>query len=149
MYLLTHRGPLMPCGNLDLGQHWISIGSGNGLLPEGTKPLPETMLTHWGRVTHICISKLIIIGSNNGLSPCRRQDIIGTNAGIVLIGPIVTNCSEMLIEIHTFSFKKIHLKMSSGKRWPFFLGLNMLNYHQSSLPDLPVADMQVKCFCFY
>ena len=26
-------------------------------------------LTHWGRVTHICVSKLAIIGSDNGLSP--------------------------------------------------------------------------------
>ena len=26
-------------------------------------------LTHWGRVTHICVSKLIVIGSDNGLSP--------------------------------------------------------------------------------
>ena len=30
-------------------------------------------LTHWGRGTHICISKLTIIGSDNGLSPFRRQ----------------------------------------------------------------------------
>ena len=26
-------------------------------------------LTHWGRVTHICVSELSIIGSDNGLSP--------------------------------------------------------------------------------
>ena len=41
--------------------------------------------THWGRVTHICVSKLTIIGSDNGLSPGRRQAIIWTNAGILLI----------------------------------------------------------------
>ena len=35
-------------------------------------------LTHWGRVMHICISKLTIIGSDNGLSPRRRQAIIWT-----------------------------------------------------------------------
>ena len=40
-------------------------------------------LTHWGRVTHICISKLTIIGSDNGSSPGRRQAIIWTNAGIL------------------------------------------------------------------
>ena len=33
-------------------------------------------LTHWGRVTHICVGKLTIIGSDNGLSPARRQAII-------------------------------------------------------------------------
>ena len=44
-------------------------------------------ITHWGRVTHICVSKLTIIGSDNGLSPDRRQTIIWTNAGLLLIGP--------------------------------------------------------------
>ena len=34
------------------------------------------LLTHWGRVTHICVSKLTIIGSDNGLSPGRCQAII-------------------------------------------------------------------------
>ena len=84
------------------------------------------VLTHWGRVTHICVSKLTIIGSNNGLSPGRRQAIIWTSAGILLIWPLRTNFSDILIEIHTFSFKKVHLKISSGKWRPFCLGLNVL-----------------------
>ena len=83
-------------------------------------------LTHWDRVTHICVSKLIIIDSDNGLSPVWRQAIIWTNAGILLIGPLGTNFSEILSEIHTFSFKKMRLKMSSGKWRPFCLGLNVL-----------------------
>ena len=45
-------------------------------------------LTHWGRVTHICVGKLTIIGSDNGLAPGRRQAIIWTNAGILLIRPL-------------------------------------------------------------
>ena len=85
-------------------------------------------LSHWGRVTHICVSKLTIIGSDNGLSPGRRQAIIWTNAGMLLIGPLGTNVSEIFIEIYTFSFSKMHLKMSSGKWRPFCLGLNVLNY---------------------
>ena len=83
-------------------------------------------LTHHGRVMHICVSKQIIIGSDNGLSPYRRQTIIWTNAGLLLIGPLGTNFSEILIEILTFSFKKMHLKMSSGKWQTFCLGLNVL-----------------------
>ena len=75
---------------------------------------------------HICVSKLTIIGSDNGLSPGRRQAIIWTNAGILLNGPLETNVGEILSEIHTFSFKKVHLKMSSGKCRPFCLGLNVL-----------------------
>ena len=68
-----------------------------------------TGLTHWGPVTHIYIGNLIIIDSDNGLLPGRCQAIIWTNAGILLIGPLGTNCSEIWIEILTFSFKKINV----------------------------------------
>ena len=86
----------------------------------------ETYLTHWGRETHICVGKLTIIASDNGLLPGRRQAIIWTNAGILLIGPLGTNFNEILIEIHTISSKKMHLKMSA--KWhPFCLGLNVLS----------------------
>ena len=85
------------------------------------------VLTHWGRVMHICVNKLAIIGSDNGLSPGRRQAIIWTSAAILLIGPSGTNLSETLIEICTFSFKKMHLKMS-GKWRPFCLGLKVLTH---------------------
>ena len=60
---------------------------------------------------------------------CRlagAKAIIWTNAGILLIGPLGTNLSEILRKIHTFSRKKMHLKMSCGKWRPFFLGLNVL-----------------------
>ena len=66
-------------------------------------------ITHWGRVTHICVGKLTTIGSDNGLSPGRRQANIWTNAGILLIWPLGTNFNEILIGIQTFSFKKMHL----------------------------------------
>ena len=84
------------------------------------------VLTHWGRVTHICVVKLTIIGSDNGLAPGWRQAIIWTNSGILLIGPLITNFIENLIGIQTFAFKKMHLKMSSAKWRPFCLGLNVL-----------------------
>ena len=85
----------------------------------------QAKLTHWGHVTHICVGKLTIIGSDNSLSPGRRQAIIWTNAGIMLIRPLGTN-SEILIGIQTFSFKKMYLKMSSAKWRPFCLGLYVL-----------------------
>ena len=78
---------------------------------------------------HICIGKLTVIASDNGLSPGRRQAIIRTNAGILLIGPLGTNFSEILIGIQTLSFKKMHLKMSSAKWRPFCLCLNVLRAH--------------------
>ena len=77
-------------------------------------------------MTHIFVSKLAIIGPNNGLSPGRRQAIIWTNTEILLTGPLGTNFSEILIGIPTFSFKKMQLKMSSAKWRPFCLGLNEL-----------------------
>ena len=76
-------------------------------------------LTHCGRLAHICVSKLSTIGSDNGLSPDRRQAIIWTNTGILLIRPLGTNFNDILIEINIISFMKIHLKMSSGKWRPF------------------------------
>ena len=89
--------------------------------------MPWRSLTHWDRVTHICVAYLTIIASDNGLSPSRRQAFISTSAGILLIGSLGTNFNEILIEIHIFSINKINLKMSSGKCRPFCLGLNELN----------------------
>ena len=83
-------------------------------------------LTQWGWLTHICVGKLSIIGSESGLSPNRRQAIIWTDAGILLIWTLGTNFSDISIEIYTFSFKKMHLKMSSGKWRPCCLSLNVL-----------------------
>ena len=73
-------------------------------------------------MTHICVNKLNMTGSDYGLSPDRRQAIIWTNAGISL----GINFSEISIGIHTFSFKKMHLKISSAKWRPFGVGLNVL-----------------------
>ena len=87
---------------------------------------PLTELTHWGRATHIYVGKLTIIGSDNGLLPGGRQAVIWTNAGISLIRTLATNFSEILGKIHSFPFKKMHLKMSSAKGHLFSLGLNEL-----------------------
>ena len=84
------------------------------------------VLTHSGRVMHICVGKLPTIGSDDGLSPGWHQAIIWINAGILLIGPLSINFSEIFIDIATFSFKKMHLKVSSAKWRPCCLGLNVL-----------------------
>ena len=104
------------------------------------------ILTHWGWVTHICISKLTIIGSDNGLSPGCCQAIIWTNAGIFLIQTLGTNFSEIVSKkIHAFSFKKMHLKMSSVKWRPFCLGLNELI---SFLNFVMIFVVYLLCFVF-
>ena len=86
----------------------------------------NVFLSTWGRVTHICVSKQTVIGPDNGLSPGRRQAIIGTNVGVLLNQNLGANFSEILSQIQTFSFKKMQLKMSSAKWRPYCLGLNVL-----------------------
>ena len=93
--------------------------------------LQKQPLTHWCLVMHICVGKLTIIGSDHGLAQSRRQASIWTNAEILLTDPLGTNLSEISIEIHTFSIKKMRLKVSSAKWRLFCLGLNVLNKHCS------------------
>ena len=128
--------------------HFHNIQMSFGYIPHHLNydklPLVYVMalcLTHWGRVTHICVGNLTTIGSDNGLSPDRRQAIIWTNAGLLLIGPLGTNFNEILIEILTFSFKKMRLKVSSAKRRPFCLGLNELNSIKSLLKPIIIRNM--------
>ena len=87
----------------------------------------------------MCVGNLTIIGSDNGLSPCQRQAIILTNAGILLIGHLGTNFSKILITIFTFSFTKMHFKLSSAK---FCLSLNVLNLSVFTVN----TSSQITCF---
>ena len=103
-------------------------------------------LTHWGWVMHICVCKLAIIGSDDGSSPKRCQAIIWTSAGILLIRTLGTNFSEILSEIHIFSFKKMHLKKSSAKWQPFCLGLNVLRVNDKMSHLVEFASLVGKVF---
>ena len=69
----------------------------------------------------------LVLGSNNGLSPGQHQVIIWTNDGILSIGPLGTNFSEVLIKINIFSLKEMHLKSSSTKWQPFCLSSSVLS----------------------
>ena len=101
-------------------------------------------MTHWGQVTQICVSRLAIIGSDNGLSPGRCQAIIRTNAGILLIEPIGTRFSETLIEIQTFSLKKNTFEnVVSAQCCPFCLSLIVLTHM------LQFQDYEVRCRMLY
>ena len=77
----------------------------------GMQTLSILFSLHWGWVMQKCVSKLAIIGSDNGLSPGQCQAIIWSNAVMLLIGPLGTNFNEILIKIFIFSFKKMYLKM--------------------------------------
>ena len=80
--------------------HLLAVTGG---FPSQMTSNAESILIHWGRVTHICINKLTIIASDNGLLPGRHQAIIWTNVGKLLIGPLGTSFSEIFIKIHIFS----------------------------------------------
>ena len=83
------------------------------------------LLTHCDRMTLICVSKLAIIGSGNGLSPRRRQAINWTNSGISLIGSLGTNFSKILIGHQRLNPKMItHKKLISFKHFMFFAARN-------------------------
>ena len=101
----TFKMNILKPGNVYASLNWVSCGSHNDLLLV-QRCQGINLLTHWGRVTHICVSTQTIIGSDNGLLPGWRQAIIWTNAGILLIGPLGTNFGEMLIKIHIFLSRK-------------------------------------------
>ena len=81
------------------------------------------LLTHWGRVMHICMSKLNIIGSDNGLSPARYQAIIWTND--VLLSPRPYGM-KFYLKFKGFHSRKYIWKCRLRKWRPFCLGLNVL-----------------------
>ena len=77
----------------------------------------------------LCVYKLTIIDSDKGLSLRRHQAIIWTNAGLLLIGPLGTNFSEILIEIflHFNSIKCIwKCRLENGG--PSCFCLNVLSH---------------------
>ena len=130
--------------NMKMTTDAVNVNINFHLRPIGTRPsanavlMTQTQLTHWGRVTHICIGNLTIIGSDDGLLPCRHQAIISTNAGMLIIGPSGTNFSEILIGIQTFHSRNCISKhrlqngiyflwasMSSSK----FLVSRIIQYH--------------------
>ena len=133
----------------------FSDTSANKTMMGGSNCIWSGCLNHWGRVRHICVGNLTIIGSDNGLSPGRRQAIIWTNAGILLIQTLGTNFSEILGEIHPFSFSKMHLKMSSAKWRLFGLGLNELigpgngQLSLKSMMTCPWNPCPLKVLCWY
>ena len=106
----------------------------DGMVYSMTAVIVLCILTHWGRMKHICVFTLSIIGSGDGLLTGRRQDIILSNYRILSIQTLGTNISEILSKIHMFSFRKMPLKMSANW-WLFRLNFNVLTV---SLADISI-----------
>ena len=106
-------------------------------------------LTHWGWVMHICVRKLTIVGSDNGLSSRQHlhQAIIWANGAILSIIHRGAYFSDVFL-IQKFSLKKMHLKMSPAKWRPCCLGLNMLKEDNiNSVVRLAVGQQDFQRFC--
>ena len=93
----------------------------------------EKTLIHGGWVTHICVSKLAIIGSDNGLSPGRRQDIIWINAGILLPGPLGKNLwnsyRNSIIFIQENAFESVVCEMTAILSQPQCVNNAYVDFH--------------------
>ena len=91
----------------------------NGLVVPSTRLVVQKFVSSLKHMSHWCriyeSGDLASVGSGNGLSPVRRQVITWTNAGLLSIGHLGTNFSEIRIEIRNISLKKMHLDMSSVK----------------------------------
>ena len=82
---MTHMWRLLITeNNQNKKQNCVHLGE--EMIYTVSKGPSQLLVTQWGWMMHICIGKLIIIGSDNGLSPGRHQAIIWTNTGILLIG---------------------------------------------------------------
>ena len=84
------------------------------------RPTRELIVAEW----HVCVSKLVVTGSDHGMS----------------IWPLGTNFSEILIEIHISSLKKMHLKMLSA----ICLSLICVVRNMSELPINPWRTGQLR-----
>ena len=115
-------------------------------------------LTHRGRVMHICISKLTIISSDNGLLPGRRQAIIGTNTAILFIGPIGNKLQwnlnqNLYIFIQENAFENVIWKMAPilsqlkyvKKEWHLYPRMISIFHIICDLHALTATWLQISC----
>ena len=122
-----------------------------GAVTRKTFPLDDVIVRrerpnrYWHRwhLVAFCCGLLMIIEAEwriySKLTAIGIWTIIWTNAGIVLIEPFGTNFSQILIEVYTFSARKMHFKTSSGKWRLFCLGLNVLPLIAALLDSLQYA----------
>ena len=107
--------------------------------------LMENPLTHWGRVTHISVSNVTIIGSDSGLSPGRWQAIISTSAGILLIWPLgktVNSNRKYNIFIHDSAYENVVCEMAAMLSWPQCVKCFLLSWGDFSGWDLRPTTLE-------
>ena len=75
------------CLSLDLTYFWsVNIGSGNGLVPSGTKPLPEPILTHDPVICHhMASTRPQWFNLSTLWSPTKIVDFLPTTFKLILL----------------------------------------------------------------
>ena len=92
----------------------------------GTKSLHSISYWDLETETHICVNKLSRHWFRYWLVHVRCLAIIWTDVGLLSMGPWRSYFNKILIKIQQFTLKRMHVRMSSAKYWPSYLGLNML-----------------------
>ena len=90
------------------------------------------LMSHSGRLTHICVSKLTLIGSDKAWHLVGTKPLSELMLGYCWLDPQEQNSAKFNQNSYII-IKKIHLKMSSWYWWPFCLGLNVIFVFMTSL----------------
>ena len=102
---LTHTG--LPVCAIGTAGTWFHI----------LKSIKDGILTLWGRARHTCVSKLPSLVQ---IMACPAPSHYLNQCWIIVNWSLGKKFNEILIEINTFSFKKMHLKMYPSE-WRTFL----------------------------
>ena len=104
-------------------------------------------LTHRGRVPHESIRNLSVAGSDNGLSHVHCQNIPKSIVAYCKLS-LESNFKEIVITVHAFTFKNIHLKVSAALVCHFDIGLQVskigIKWNIESNQSYP--NLQPHCF---
>ena len=95
---------------------------------------------------HISVSKLTVIGSDNGLSPGRREAIIWTNDWILLIGPLGTNFGEFFYRnsyIQENAFENVVQKMVAILSQPQWVNTSIHSHIGIKNPGQPLCYQEI------
>ena len=108
--------------------------------------LPWCWLTHWGQVMHIWVSRLTIIGLDNGLWPGWHHVIIWTNAGKMLIGRLWTNPSAIFnhnwcIFIQENAFENVFWEMVAILSWPQCVNTSHYQNHRLFIVNWTIRNI--------
>ena len=92
---------------------WYYMQNCNDSVSNSLRP-DDTCMHHW---TGLSLVQEVMAWRWTGDKPLP--------ADLLSIGPLVTNLSQIRIQIENFSFMKMHLKLSSAKWQPFCISLNV------------------------